>query len=60
MARSKIKTEMKGTGGGRWTLRAIAKADSKVRRRQVDKEECREREAEIDDRDAYRKAEVNE
>lgn len=27
MARSKIKTEMKGTGGGRWTLRAIAKAD---------------------------------
>ena len=44
MARRKaIRTEMKGTGGGRWTTRADAKASSNVRRRQADREEVAER-----------------
>jgi hypothetical protein len=34
MAHKVKKTEMKGTGGGRWTTRAAAKkASSKIRRR---------------------------
>lgn len=33
MALAKIKTEMKGTGGGRWCTRSEAKAASKKRRR---------------------------
>lgn len=36
----KIKVEMKGTGGGRWDLRAVAKARSKRARRQIDKKEA--------------------
>ncbi len=46
MAHAKIKTEMKGTGGGRWCARAEAKSDSKTRRRQMDKKECEVGEAE--------------
>lgn len=60
MAHKARKTEMKGTGGGRWCLRAEAKADSNVRRRQVDREECEAGEAEIDDPDAYGSVEVND
>lgn len=37
MGHERIKTEMKGTGGGRWTTRAEAKASSKKRRRRADK-----------------------
>lgn len=37
MALGKIKTEMKGTGGGRWMLRADAKKASKKKRRIADK-----------------------
>ena len=37
MALEKVKTEMKGTGGGRWTRRAIAKNAAKKRRRRADK-----------------------
>lgn len=33
----KIKTEMKGTGGGRWMKRADAKRFSKKARRELDK-----------------------
>jgi len=36
-----IKTEMKGTGGGRWTTRAVAKKASKKARRRNDKKETR-------------------
>ena len=46
MAHAKVKTEMKGTGGGRWCARAEAKSDSKTRRRQVDRKECEAGEAE--------------
>lgn len=46
MARAKIKTEMKGTGGGRWTTREDAKRSANGRRRELDKVEaaacCRE------------------
>lgn len=34
-----IKTEMKGTGGGRWTSRADAKQTSKKARRHIDRKE---------------------
>lgn len=37
MARAKIKTEMTGTGGGRWCKRADAKADADGRRREAGK-----------------------
>jgi hypothetical protein len=40
MARGKIKTEMNGTGGGRWTSRAEAKTASNQRRREIAKEEA--------------------
>jgi hypothetical protein len=42
MARGKWKTEMKGTGGGRWTHRADAKKVSKKVRRARDKKEVRD------------------
>ena len=50
MARGKIKTEMSGTGGGRWTTRREAKMASRKRRREVDREWVREALAEGDDR----------
>lgn len=37
MANGKMKTEMKGTGGGRWTTREDAKRCSKKQRRANDK-----------------------
>lgn len=37
MAWTKVKTEMKGTGGGRWTTRAEAKRASRKARRRLDK-----------------------
>jgi hypothetical protein len=37
MANAKVKTEMKGTGGGRWTTREDAKRSSRKRRRQAGK-----------------------
>jgi len=40
MAYAKVKTEMKGTGGGRWGTRAEYKEASKKRRRRADKKEC--------------------
>jgi|TARA_Y100000310_G_scaffold110424_1_gene108827 hypothetical protein len=42
MANGKIKTEMTGTGGGRWTSREDAKRTSNKRRRQIDKESAKE------------------
>lgn len=42
MANAKIKTEMKGTGGGRWDTRANAKKFSKKARRQADKKATKE------------------
>jgi len=42
MALAKVKTEMKGTGGGRWTTRADAKKSSAKRRRRADKALSRE------------------
>ena len=43
MALGKIKTEMKGTGGGRWMLRITAKKVSKKKRRLADKRAVKER-----------------
>jgi hypothetical protein len=43
MALKKLKTEMKGTGGGRWTTRAEAKTSSKKVRRQADKHAVKEK-----------------
>jgi len=43
MALGKIKTEMKGTGGGRWMPRADAKRLSKKARRAGDKRAVREK-----------------
>jgi hypothetical protein len=40
MALSKVRTEMKGTGGGRYTTRADAKTSAKKRRRRADKAEA--------------------
>jgi len=40
MANAKVKTEMNGTGGGRWGTRAEYKTASKKRRRANDKKEC--------------------
>jgi len=37
--RERIKTEMRGTGGGRWTTRAVAKKQSKKVRRRKDRAE---------------------
>ena len=42
MANGKIKTEMTGTGGGRWTTREDAKRVSKKTRRRNGKREIRE------------------
>ena len=42
MANEKVKTEMKGTGGGRWTTRANAKKASKKARRAESKKACKE------------------
>ena len=42
MNHGKIKTEMKGTGGGRWTTRAVAKRVSKKKRRTIDKKTSKE------------------
>lgn len=42
MANEKIKTEMTGTGGGRWCPRAVAKQVSKKLRRRNAKREIRE------------------
>lgn len=42
MAHGKIKTEMKGTGGGRWTTRQDAKDTSKKKRRLNDKAAIKE------------------
>jgi hypothetical protein len=42
MANGKIKTEMTGTGGGRWCPRAVAKQVSKKTRRRNAKREIRE------------------
>ncbi len=36
MALAKVKTEMTGTGGGRWTTREDAKTSSKTIRRRID------------------------
>ena len=41
MALSKVKTEMRGTGGGRWTTRADAKASARKRRRREDRKQAR-------------------
>jgi hypothetical protein len=41
-----VKTEMKGTGGGRWMPRAEAKSLSRVKRRSNDKEAIKEETAE--------------
>lgn len=37
MALAKVKTEMTGTGGGRYTTRADAKVSANKRRRRADK-----------------------
>lgn len=42
MALPKIKTEMKGTGGGRWDTRANAKKAANKARRAADKKAARE------------------
>jgi len=42
MSLGKIKTEMKGTGGGRWMYRSDAKKASKKTRRLADKRSVRE------------------
>jgi hypothetical protein len=42
MARGKIKTEMKGTGGGRWDFRSVAKKTSNKVRRANDKKAVKE------------------
>jgi hypothetical protein len=42
MALAKIKTEMKGTGGGRWTTREDAKRSANKRRRRAAKAAVRE------------------
>lgn len=42
MALEKVKTEMKGTGGGRWTTRANAKKAAKKARRVADKKAIKE------------------
>lgn len=39
MALGKIKTEMKGTGGGRWTTRTEAKRAARKARRKADRKE---------------------
>lgn len=38
MALKRVKTEMKGTGGGRWTTRADAKRSSRKARREADRD----------------------
>jgi hypothetical protein len=45
MANEKVKTEMHGTGGGRWCLRAVAKQSSKKLRRESGKKACRDAKA---------------
>lgn len=45
MAHGRIKTEMKGTRGGRWTTRAQAKAASRKVRRRADRAEVAARAA---------------
>jgi hypothetical protein len=42
MALEKVKTEMKGTGGGRWTTRYAAKTAAKKARRAEGKKLARE------------------
>ena len=42
MANAKVKTEMKGTGGGRWCKRAEAKKASKRARREAGKRAAKE------------------
>jgi hypothetical protein len=42
MANAKVKTEMKGTGGGRWVTRAEAKQGARKARRNADKRAARE------------------
>jgi hypothetical protein len=42
MANARVKTEMKGTGGGRWCPRAEAKKASKKARRTNDKKAQKE------------------
>ena len=42
MSRGNIKTEMTGTGGGRWCTRLEAKTISKKLRRQNDKKEIKQ------------------
>ena len=42
MAYQSVKTEMKGTGGGRWCKRAEAKKGSKKLRRRADKKAAKE------------------
>ena len=42
MALGKIKTEMKGTGGGRWAKRAEAKKASKKARRAAGKKAAKD------------------
>lgn len=44
MAHEKVKTEMKGTGGGRWCSRQVAKQASKKARRRAGKRAAEERE----------------
>lgn len=44
MALGKIKTEMKGTGGGRWVKRAEAKKAAKKARRAAGKKAAKESE----------------
>ncbi len=41
LALKQIKTEMKGTGGGRWEKRASAKSRANKARRKQDKKEAR-------------------
>lgn len=40
MARERVKTEMKGTGGGRWCLRTVAKESADRGRRMADGSEA--------------------
>jgi hypothetical protein len=42
MALAKVKTEMKGTGGGRYCHREEAKTAAKKRRRRADRREVRQ------------------
>jgi len=42
MANEKVKTEMKGTGGGRWCTREVAKTASRKARRNNGKREIRD------------------